>query len=178
MDLFVTVVLRSYNRLGELRALVQNVLGQDHPHFEVLIVDSTPNVTEEDIRRAIGVTDDLVCGYATGKAEHEASPFVRGEGCRVERRRQRLVGGAACDTHLGVEGSDTLLPLSDDVRVAGACRVEALGFVGGRAMTGDGQVAQVRVDAVLEGSDIVDVLDAQVAGDVGRAVHVNLLSKV
>lgn len=58
MNLFVTVVLRSYNRLGELRALVQNVLGQDHPHFEVLIVDSTPGVTEEDIRRAIGVSDD------------------------------------------------------------------------------------------------------------------------
>ena len=58
MDLFVTVVLRSYNRLAELGPLVRNVLGQDHPHFEVLIVDSTPGVTEADIRRAVGVTDD------------------------------------------------------------------------------------------------------------------------
>lgn len=56
----VTVVVRSYNRLGELGSLVRNVLGQDHPDFEVLIVDSTAGVTEADIRAAVGVDDPRV----------------------------------------------------------------------------------------------------------------------
>lgn len=57
MDLFVTVVLRSFNRLGELAPLVRTLLSQDHPRFEVLIVDSTPGVSADDVLRAAGSDD-------------------------------------------------------------------------------------------------------------------------
>ena len=57
-----------------------------------------------------------------------------------------------------MDGSDTLLPLSGNVRVGRSGRVEALGFVGGRVVTG-GQILEVRVDVALDGSDTADVLD-------------------
>lgn len=60
MGVAVTVVVRSYNRLAELGALVRNVLGQDHPSFEVLIVDSTKGVTADEVLAAAGVDDPRV----------------------------------------------------------------------------------------------------------------------
>ena len=36
----VTVIIRSYNRIPELRALVHRVLGQSYRQLEVLVVDS------------------------------------------------------------------------------------------------------------------------------------------
>lgn len=59
-DPFVTVVIRSFNRLPELARLVAVVLSQRYAPFEVLIVDSTRDVTDEQIRAALGVDDPRV----------------------------------------------------------------------------------------------------------------------
>ncbi len=57
---FVTVVIRSYNRLPELGALVSVVLGQRYEPFEVVLVDSTPDVTDDDLWDALGTRDSRV----------------------------------------------------------------------------------------------------------------------
>jgi glycosyltransferase involved in cell wall biosynthesis len=49
----VTVVIRSMKRLGELRALLRVVLAQRDVDFEVLIVDSTPEVSDDALLDAI-----------------------------------------------------------------------------------------------------------------------------
>jgi glycosyltransferase involved in cell wall biosynthesis len=54
---FVTVVIRSFNRLDELRSLVAIVLAQSHANLEVLIVDSTPGLNAEQVQHALA-TDD------------------------------------------------------------------------------------------------------------------------
>lgn len=56
-DPFVTVVIRSFNRLPELKSLLSIVLGQRYSPFEVLIVDSTRGITDEDFERELGVND-------------------------------------------------------------------------------------------------------------------------
>ena len=57
---FVTVVIRSYNRLPELAKLVQVVLAQRGVDFEVLIVDSTQNVSDEGVFDVLGTRDPRV----------------------------------------------------------------------------------------------------------------------
>lgn len=54
---FVTVVIRSYNRLTELGALARLVLAQRYDNFEVLVVDSTRDVSDDAIFDAIGSRD-------------------------------------------------------------------------------------------------------------------------
>ena len=55
-----TVVVRSFNRLAELPPLVAVLLAQDHPSFEVLIVDSTRGVSAGDVLAATGTADPRV----------------------------------------------------------------------------------------------------------------------
>lgn len=57
---FVTVIIRSYNRLDELRALVQRVLDQTYSNYEVLIVDSTEGVSPEGLRAFLQTDDPRV----------------------------------------------------------------------------------------------------------------------
>ena len=59
-DPFVSVVIRSYNRLAELASLLKIVLAQRDVDFEVVIVDSTPDVTDDAFFDAIGTRDPRV----------------------------------------------------------------------------------------------------------------------
>ncbi len=57
---YVTVVIRSFNRLPELAKLVAVVLAQRDVDFEVLIVDSTRDVSDEAIFEALGTRDERI----------------------------------------------------------------------------------------------------------------------
>lgn len=59
-DPFVTVVIRSYNRLPELKSLVRIVLDQSHTNLEVLVVDSTKGVSAADVHAALQTDDPRV----------------------------------------------------------------------------------------------------------------------
>lgn len=59
-DPFVTVILRSFNRLPELRALVHRVLGQRYSNFEILIVDSSKDIDVDGVRAALETDDPRV----------------------------------------------------------------------------------------------------------------------
>jgi glycosyltransferase involved in cell wall biosynthesis len=56
----VTVIIRSFKRLEEVRALIGRLFRQTYDHFEVLVVDSTPDVTDDALRAAIGGADPRV----------------------------------------------------------------------------------------------------------------------
>jgi glycosyltransferase involved in cell wall biosynthesis len=56
----VTVIIRSYNRLDELRTLVHRVLDQSYVHFEILVVDSTRDVEADGVRAALQTDDTRV----------------------------------------------------------------------------------------------------------------------
>lgn len=56
----VSVVIRSYNRLPELAKLLQVVLGQRDVRFEVVIVDSTRDVSDEGVFDVLGTRDPRV----------------------------------------------------------------------------------------------------------------------
>lgn len=58
--LSVTVIIRSFNRLQELKTLVACVLSQRYEPFDVLIVDSTRDVTADDVLDAIGTRDPRI----------------------------------------------------------------------------------------------------------------------
>ncbi|HET9932385.1 MAG TPA: glycosyltransferase [Polyangiaceae bacterium] len=47
----VSVVIRSYDRLDACIELIENVLSQDHPSFEVVVVEQTPNPTAAQVAR-------------------------------------------------------------------------------------------------------------------------------
>ncbi|MFO0625766.1 MAG: glycosyltransferase [Polyangiales bacterium] len=55
-----TVVIRSFNRLAELRALLEVVLAQRDVDFEVLIVDSTKGMTDAAFDEALACADPRV----------------------------------------------------------------------------------------------------------------------
>ncbi|MDP3278174.1 MAG: glycosyltransferase family 2 protein [Deltaproteobacteria bacterium] len=57
---FVTVVIRSFNRMDELRALVHLVLDQSYPHFELLVVDSSKGLTARDVYGQLATSDARV----------------------------------------------------------------------------------------------------------------------
>lgn len=56
----VSVVIRSFNRLPELAKLVAIVLGQRDVDFEVVIVDSTRDVTDDAFMEALGTRDPRI----------------------------------------------------------------------------------------------------------------------
>lgn len=47
----VSVIVRSYNRLRSLAALLERLLAQDHPSFEIVVVEQSTNVPPEDAAR-------------------------------------------------------------------------------------------------------------------------------
>ena len=55
-----TVVIRSFNRLPELRALLDVVLAQRDADFEVLIVDSTKGMTDAEFTESLACADARV----------------------------------------------------------------------------------------------------------------------
>jgi glycosyltransferase involved in cell wall biosynthesis len=57
MEPRASVIIRSKNRLPELARLVEIVLAQDAPSFEVVIVDSTEGASDEEVWRALGTRD-------------------------------------------------------------------------------------------------------------------------
>ncbi len=57
---FVSVVIRSFNRLDELRALVHHVLRQRYEPFEVVILDSTHDVDADGVRAHLRTDDPRV----------------------------------------------------------------------------------------------------------------------
>lgn len=57
---FVSVIIRSFNRLPELAKLVAVVLAQRGVDFEVVIVDSTRDVSDDGIFEALGTRDRRV----------------------------------------------------------------------------------------------------------------------
>jgi glycosyltransferase involved in cell wall biosynthesis len=59
-DPFVTVVLRSFHRIAELRSLVHRVLAQKGVHFEVLIIDSSKGMSARDVHAALATSDPRV----------------------------------------------------------------------------------------------------------------------
>ncbi len=58
--LFMTVVIRSYNRLPELAKLLRVVLAQRGVDFEVVIVDSTRDVSDDGVFEVLGTRDPRV----------------------------------------------------------------------------------------------------------------------
>jgi glycosyltransferase involved in cell wall biosynthesis len=83
-DPFVTVVIRSYNRLDELRALVHLLLEQRYTRFEVLVVDSTRDATVDAVRTALATDDPRVRVVHTpprgcAAAANEAARHARGD---------------------------------------------------------------------------------------------------
>lgn len=56
----VSVVIRSYNRLSELARLLRVVLAQRDVDFEVVIVDSTPDLSDDAMWTALGERDPRV----------------------------------------------------------------------------------------------------------------------
>jgi glycosyltransferase involved in cell wall biosynthesis len=58
--LFVSVVIRSFNRLPELAKLVAVVLAQRGVDFEVVIVDSTRDVSDDGVFDALGTRDPRI----------------------------------------------------------------------------------------------------------------------
>ncbi len=83
-DPLVTVILRSYNRLDELRALVKRVLAQSYAHFEILVVDSTRDLDAAAVRAALDTDDPRVRAVHTdprgcAAAANEGVRQARGE---------------------------------------------------------------------------------------------------
>lgn len=96
---FATVVVRSYNRLDALRELLPILLSQRYEPFEVLLVESTRDVTAEQVLAHLGTTDPRVRVH---KAPPRGCPAAANEGAR-EARGEVLVF---------VDDDD--LPLGDD----------------------------------------------------------------
>jgi glycosyltransferase involved in cell wall biosynthesis len=59
-DPFVTVIIRSFNRIAELRSLVHKVLAQKDVHFEVLVIDSSKGMSAKDVYEALATSDPRV----------------------------------------------------------------------------------------------------------------------
>lgn len=59
-DPFVTVIIRSFNRIAELRTLVHKVLAQKNVHFEVLVIDSSKGMSARDVHQALATSDPRV----------------------------------------------------------------------------------------------------------------------
>jgi glycosyltransferase involved in cell wall biosynthesis len=81
---FVSVVLRSYNRLAELAKLLKVVLAQEGVEFEIVIVDSTQNVTDSEIFEILATNDSRVRLVRTpprgcAAAANEGMRAARGE---------------------------------------------------------------------------------------------------
>jgi glycosyltransferase involved in cell wall biosynthesis len=82
--LLVTVVVRSFNRLDELRSLVHLLLEQSYPHLEVLVVDSSRGESAASVRAALATADPRVRVVRTpargcAAAANEAVRHARGE---------------------------------------------------------------------------------------------------
>ncbi len=60
LEPFVTVVLRSFNRIDELRSLVHKVLAQQGVQFEVLVIDSSKGMSARDVHVALATSDARV----------------------------------------------------------------------------------------------------------------------
>src|SRR4051812_19899539 len=81
---YATVVVRSFNRLDELSALVPLQLDQTYPNFEVLIIDSSHDASEASVKAALGIGDPRVRVVHTpprgcAAASNEAARRARGE---------------------------------------------------------------------------------------------------
>lgn len=81
---FCTVVIRSFNRLPELRSLLDIVLAQRDVDFEALIVDSTKGLSDEAFRAALACDDPRVRVVRTpprgcAAAANEGVRAARGE---------------------------------------------------------------------------------------------------
>ncbi len=79
-----TVVIRSFNRLPELRALLDVVLAQRDADFEVLIVDSTKGMTDAEFTESLACADARVRVLRTpprgcAAAANEGVRAARGE---------------------------------------------------------------------------------------------------
>jgi glycosyltransferase involved in cell wall biosynthesis len=59
-DLFATVIIRSFHRMDELRALTHRVLAQDYANFEVLVVDSSKGLTARSVHEQLATSDPRV----------------------------------------------------------------------------------------------------------------------
>lgn len=59
-ELFATIIIRSFNRMDELRSLVHKVLAQDYGSFEVLVIDSSKGLTARDVHEQIATSDPRV----------------------------------------------------------------------------------------------------------------------
>jgi glycosyltransferase involved in cell wall biosynthesis len=59
-DPFVTVIIRSFNRIDELRSLVHRVLAQRDVQFEILVVDSSKGMSARDVHAALATSDARV----------------------------------------------------------------------------------------------------------------------
>lgn len=98
-DPFVTVIIRSFNRIDELRSLVHRVLAQRGVHFEVLVIDSSKGMSARDVHAALATSDARVRVVHTPA---RGCPAAANEG--VRRARGEIV--AFID--------DDDLPLGDD----------------------------------------------------------------
>jgi glycosyltransferase involved in cell wall biosynthesis len=81
---YCTVVIRSFNRLPELRALLGIVLAQRDADFEVLVVDSTRGLDDDAFAAALGCDDPRVRVRRTpprgcAAAANEGMRHARGE---------------------------------------------------------------------------------------------------
>lgn len=79
----VSVVIRSYKRLGALAELLEKVLDQDHDDFEVVIVEQTPAPTEEELARLEPLVGDPRVNLL--KRPPLGGPAARNEGARNAR---------------------------------------------------------------------------------------------
>jgi glycosyltransferase involved in cell wall biosynthesis len=54
----ISVIVRSFNRLAALAELLEALLGQDHPSFEIVVVEQTPTSQPEDRARVDALARD------------------------------------------------------------------------------------------------------------------------
>src|SRR5262245_12615599 len=55
-----SIIIRSKDRVGELRELLRTCLSQRYPRFEIVVVDSTEGLSDEDLKRALDLKDPRV----------------------------------------------------------------------------------------------------------------------
>lgn len=60
MSLLASIIIRSKDRLPELAQLVAICLSQEYPLFEIVIVDSTQDATDEQVWAALGTRDPRI----------------------------------------------------------------------------------------------------------------------
>jgi glycosyltransferase involved in cell wall biosynthesis len=84
MSLSASVIIRSKDRINELRSLVQLVLAQRYDNFEIVVVDSTDSLKDEEFFAQFNITDSRVRVLRTpprgcAAAANEGVKAARGE---------------------------------------------------------------------------------------------------